>query len=64
MPPPSACKVPGVSPSASGAAHAAGLVVTRERPGTATGVAFLTLQDETGPLNVIVWSCLSSASAA
>ena len=38
--------------------HAAGLVITRQRPGTATGVEFLTLEDETGPLNVIVWSSL------
>ncbi|MGH8589974.1 MAG: hypothetical protein ACREXX_11785, partial [Gammaproteobacteria bacterium] len=28
-------------------AHAAGLVITRQRPGTATGVVFLTLEDET-----------------
>jgi error-prone DNA polymerase len=33
----------------------AGLVTTRQRPGTAKGVIFLTLEDETGPLNVIVW---------
>jgi error-prone DNA polymerase len=39
-------------------AHAAGLVITRQRPGTATGVVFLTLEDETGPLNVIVWKSL------
>ena len=41
-----------------GSAHAAGLVITRQRPATATGVVFLTLEDETGPLNVIVWSDL------
>ncbi len=33
----------------------AGLVTTRQRPGTAKGVIFLTLEDETGHLNVIVW---------
>lgn len=33
----------------------AGLVVTRQRPGTASGVIFLTLEDETGIANVIVW---------
>ena len=33
----------------------AGLVVTRQRPGTASGVIFLTLEDETGIVNVIVW---------
>ncbi|MEZ5446994.1 MAG: error-prone DNA polymerase [Gammaproteobacteria bacterium] len=36
----------------------AGLVITRQRPGTATGVVFLTLEDETGQINVIVWSSL------
>jgi len=33
-----------------------GLVVTRQRPGTASGVIFLTLEDETGVSNIIVWS--------
>ncbi|MEM9015322.1 MAG: error-prone DNA polymerase [Pseudomonadota bacterium] len=33
----------------------AGLVVTRQRPGTASGVIFLTLEDHTGVANVIVW---------
>lgn len=32
-----------------------GLVITRQRPGTAAGVVFLTLEDETGISNVIVW---------
>ncbi|HEV3158034.1 MAG TPA: PHP domain-containing protein [Candidatus Baltobacteraceae bacterium] len=32
----------------------AGLVVTRQRPGTAKGFVFLTLEDETGLVNVIV----------
>ena len=36
----------------------AGLVVTRQRPGTATGVVFITLEDETGVINLIVWSSL------
>ena len=34
----------------------AGLVTGRQRPGTATGVLFVTLEDETGNINVIVWS--------
>ena len=34
----------------------AGLVTCRQRPGTATGVVFLTLEDETGNINVVVWS--------
>ncbi len=33
----------------------AGLVILRQRPGTAKGVIFITLEDETGVVNVIVW---------
>ncbi len=33
-----------------------GLVITRQRPGTASGVIFLTLEDETGVSNVVVWT--------
>lgn len=33
----------------------AGLVVGRQRPGTASGVTFVTLEDEYGMLNVVVW---------
>jgi error-prone DNA polymerase len=36
-------------------ARACGMVVGRQRPGTAKGVLFLTLEDETGNVNVIVW---------
>ncbi|KZL04615.1 Error-prone DNA polymerase [Pseudovibrio axinellae] len=32
-----------------------GVVITRQRPGTASGVIFLTLEDETGVCNVVVW---------
>ena len=32
-----------------------GVVITRQRPGTASGVVFLTLEDETGVSNVVVW---------
>ena len=31
-----------------------GMVITRQRPGTAKGFVFLTLEDETGLVNVIV----------
>jgi len=34
---------------------AAGLVTHRQRPGTASGVVFLSLEDESGIINVIVW---------
>jgi len=43
------------------AVRTAGLVVTRQRPGTATGVVFMTLEDETGVINLIVWSSLVEA---
>jgi error-prone DNA polymerase len=33
-----------------------GLVITRQRPGTASGVVFLTLEDETGVSNIVVWA--------
>ncbi|MGE0595424.1 MAG: error-prone DNA polymerase [Hyphomonadaceae bacterium] len=33
----------------------AGLVLVRQRPGTASGVIFMTLEDETGIANVVVW---------
>jgi error-prone DNA polymerase len=32
-----------------------GLVLVRQRPGTAKGVVFLTLEDETGIANIVVW---------
>ncbi|TVS11202.1 MAG: PHP domain-containing protein, partial [Wenzhouxiangella sp.] len=35
--------------------EACGLVTHRQRPGTASGVIFLSLEDETGIINVIVW---------
>jgi error-prone DNA polymerase len=39
--------------------RAAGLVTCRQRPGTASGVIFVTLEDETGHTNVVVWRDLS-----
>jgi error-prone DNA polymerase len=39
-------------------AHACGIVTGRQRPDTASGVVFVTLEDETGYVNVIVWSSL------
>ncbi|WP_417834668.1 error-prone DNA polymerase [Thalassospira xiamenensis] len=34
----------------------AGLAIVRQRPGTASGVVFITLEDETGITNLVVWS--------
>ena len=36
-------------------ARGAGMVICRQRPGTAKGVVFLTLEDEAGFCNVVVW---------
>lgn len=36
-------------------ARACGLVTVRQRPGTANGMLFMTLEDETGQVNVILW---------
>jgi error-prone DNA polymerase len=36
----------------------AGIVTGRQRPGTASGVVFVTLEDETGYINVVVWNTL------
>ena len=38
----------------------AGLVTGRQRPGTAKGTVFLTLEDETGNINVVVWKDLQT----
>ena len=34
----------------------AGIVICRQRPGTAKGVIFVTLEDETGTANIVVWA--------
>ena len=33
----------------------AGLIICRQRPGTAGGVVFMTLEDETGFVNAVIW---------
>jgi len=35
-----------------------GLITVRQRPGTAKGVLFMTLEDETGAANIVVWQKL------
>jgi len=37
-------------------------VICRQRPGTASGVVFLTLEDETGFVNVVCWSKVYEAN--
>jgi error-prone DNA polymerase len=41
------------------AIRVAGLVITKQRPGTASGVIFVTLEDETGCSNLIVWKTVA-----
>lgn len=59
-PRPPACvpngRLPEVPPGAR--ICVAGLVLVRQRPGTAKGVIFITLEDETGVCNVVVWRAL------
>ena len=40
-------------------ARTTGIVTCRQRPGTASGVVFVTLEDETGCTNVVVWNDLA-----
>jgi error-prone DNA polymerase len=42
-------------------ARASGIVTHRQRPETAKGVVFVTLEDETGAVNVIVWPQVADA---
>lgn len=38
--------------------YTAGPVLVRQKPGSAKGVMFITIEDETGPANVVVWPTL------
>ena len=46
------------------AVSVAGLVITKQRPGTASGVTFVTLEDETGHVNVVVWKHVAERDRA
>jgi error-prone DNA polymerase len=50
---PSAAEVPSLGDGKR--IRYAGLVICRQRPGTASGVVFMTLEDETGIVNAIIW---------
>ncbi len=43
------------------AVRTGGIVVTRQRPGPAGGVVFVTLEDETGYVNLVIWSRIADA---
>jgi error-prone DNA polymerase len=45
-----------VSMDHGGRVSTAGMVICRQRPGTASGVVFITLEDETGFINLILWA--------
>jgi error-prone DNA polymerase len=51
--------VAGLAPGAR--VRAAGLVITRQRPSSASGVTFVTLEDETGYLNLVIWDSLAQS---
>ena len=54
--PPSACPASLLNRPVPGTiVCVAGLVILRQRPGTAKGVIFLTLEDETGTINIVIW---------
>jgi error-prone DNA polymerase len=40
-----------------------GIVICRQRPGTASGVVFMTLEDETGFVNLVIWSRIFEQNA-
>ena len=42
----------------------AGIVLVRQRPGSAAGVVFATIEDETGIANVVVWPAISERDRA
>ena len=42
--------------------EAAGVVLVRQRPGSAKGVLFVTLEDETGIANLVIWAKVFEAN--
>jgi error-prone DNA polymerase len=42
--------------------YTAGIVITRQRPSSAAGVTFVTLEDETGYVNLVVWDNVAQRS--
>jgi error-prone DNA polymerase len=50
--------------TAGQAISVAGLVITKQRPGTASGVTFVTLEDETGQINLVVWKHVAERDRA
>jgi error-prone DNA polymerase len=42
----------------------AGLVLVRQKPGSANGVMFITIEDETGVANLVIWPRSMNVNAA
>ena len=40
--------------------NVAGLVITKQRPGTASGVTFVTMEDESGQVNLVIWKAIAA----
>jgi error-prone DNA polymerase len=55
-------RLPGIDTGRS--VGVAGLVITKQRPGTASGVTFVTLEDETGHINLVVWKHIAERDRA
>ena len=53
------CELPQLADGC--AVRVAGLVLARQRPGTASGVTFVTIEDETGHANLVVWKRVGDA---
>ncbi|MEM1264055.1 MAG: error-prone DNA polymerase [Pseudomonadota bacterium] len=50
------CRADQLQPPLNGrSVYVAGLVITKQRPGSAAGVTFVTLEDESGTVNLVVW---------
>jgi error-prone DNA polymerase len=45
--------------SHGGFARAAGIILVRQKPGSAKGVVFMTIEDETGIANIVVWESMA-----
>jgi hypothetical protein len=53
--PPEAPETPRKGPRDGQRVRYGGIVICRQRPGTASGVTFMPLEDETGSVNVVLW---------
>ena len=57
-----AAQLPGIGDGRQ--VNVAGLVITKQRPGTASGVIFVTLEDESGQVNLVLWKQVAERDRA